>query len=616
MKWFKNGEKLYYTALKYIDQGNEKRAIDYLYAASEKKYVEAKCVLAFHELFDFDSKEWNIFLSLSLIDKIVFIADNFLSVDNIIKADRWYRFAIKRGADNIWSILGDAYEARKLWEEAISCYMNGVKEQDAYCAYKAARIANTHPYSVHHITIEEKVDLYFYAAKGDVKEAYEPVASFFEDGVTVDVSKKLAIYWNEKAAEFSVQAQFKLGELLKYDQPRKSRYWFLKAAKSGNHQASLEIAKEHIERNEIVDAREILSPIIDNADEHIIYLYSTLVEEEEREKYLLMASDKKSTDAYFDLYTIYLNHGNINKAYDYLDLAVDAHHVKALFHQGRRYAKMKDWDKAYMYFSKASIRSDKEALRMMAKYYWIGRGVEVDKNQALLYLRRATSEEDQLSRYILALLYLKGKLVVQNPMQSKTLFSQVKEKWEKYALFHLGLLYLSEDAEESKRCFERALSCGNSGAAWHLGYGHETNQWRISRMSEAVLNYRIAAHNGYPESFNNIGVIYHHGKDGIIDLDRAETNYLNAIDHSVIHAYYNYAVLLLQLPTFESDEKAIDLLKVAVDREFVPAMVLLGRLHIENQTINADKKEGILLLKRASDLGDVDAKDLLLETLG
>ncbi|MDC1105661.1 hypothetical protein OAT16_03085 [Prolixibacteraceae bacterium] len=616
MKWFKNGEKLHQAALRYIDRGKNKKALGYLYAASEKKYVEAKCVLAFHEIYDFNSSEWKEFEGKTLLNKILFVAYNFLNTDHIAKADRWFRFAIKKGAKNIWPILGDAHEARNNLEEAVSCYMKGVKDHDAYCAFKAAHIADIYPYSVHHITIEEKVDLYFYAAKEGIKEAYEPVASIFEDGVTVEVSKKLAIQWYEKAAENSESAQLKLGELLKYDQPKKSRYWFLRATKSGNVQAALVIAREHIDRGEIDVAMQILTPILDHATGEVFYLYATIQESEEREKYLYLSAEKNCTDAYFDLYLLYQQKGEIVRAYEYLDLAVESRHVKALFHQGVRYAKDKDWEQAYAFFSRAALHSNKEALKMMAKYHWIGRGTAADKNQALLYLRRAASEEHQLSRYVLALLYQKGKLVVQNMMQAKTMFSQVTGPMSKYALFHLGIINMEQNKEEAKRCFERSFSKGYFAAAWHLGYGHEMQQWRISRISEAIVYYNIAATNGYPESFNNIGVIFHYGKDGIIDLDRAESNYLKAIEHYVVHAYYNYAVLLIQLSVPEKDLKAIELLQYAVSKEFVPAMVLLGSLHLDKHMSGASEENGISLLRQASDLGDITAKDILLEKLG
>lgn len=598
MKWFKNGAQLYEAALIYIDKGDQKKALDYLHASSGKKYIEAKCVLAFYEIYGFELDRLRGFITLSIFEKIEYVADHYLQKGFFEKSQKWYRFAAKKGIKGVWTKLANAYYEREQLANAVSCYLNGI-DNDPYCAFMVAKIADNQPYSVHHITIEKKVDLYYMAASADIKEAFIPIAKVFEDGVTVDVSIESAIQWYEKAAPFYVSAQCRLGDLLKDRNPRKSRYWYSKASKAGDENASMILAKEHLQLGEKERAVDILSPWVENASSEYLYLYASLIEGDKKLDYLDRASSLGHKEADFDLYWWHYKRENSSIAWNYLCSAAEAKSAKALCHLGHWFAREKKWDEAYQNYSKAAIHSDKVALRKVAKYYWLGRGVDKDVNKAILYLKRASSEEDQLSKYILAMMYSKGKGVMQSSSQSKVLFSQVEGCFKKYAELQLGVMMWNSQEDGAYDHLYWAFQNGIIRAGWWLAIGHEDSIWVNSNLSSAIYYYQNVV-DLFPQAYNRIAMIFQNGRYGVIDRDRAERNYQLAMVHNVKESLYDYAVFLLEDDNEEKDRRAVALLEKARMLGNVDAVLLLGSLHLNQQISYADESKGLCLLKEAA----------------
>ncbi|QZE14018.1 hypothetical protein K4L44_16045 [Halosquirtibacter laminarini] len=613
MKWFKNGSKLYLAALKYINGGNEKKALEYLYASSEKRYIDAICALAFHQLHRFKVPLWNEFISKDIVEKAIFIAEEYRIKQNMAKADRWFRFAAKRGDKMAISRLGDAYREQNMLEEAVDCYKECINTGDAYSAWRVAEIADSHPYSVHHIAIETKVDLYFMAAKAGIKEAFLPVGVFFDEGITVEVSRDLAVQWYEKAADFSSIAQYRLGKILVKDSPRKSSYWFRQAAKLGNVDAAIVMAKQHISLGELDIAKSFLSPVLEDLDGDSLYLYTTLLKDGDKKiETLKLATSKSSKDASFELYLYFKSKCILEEAYRYLDLASELHHPDAIKHIGDRYAGDRSWVTAFKYYSKAALRSNKIALRKISQYYWMGRGVEQDRAQALMYLRRASKEGDMLSKYFLALANLYGKGVVKNRSKAISLLSEVEGKLYGVSQYQLGVIFLNESPNSAKKRFLNALHSGLQKASWFLAYGHEMDLWDQSNMDYAVTYYQEAIRCGIHESYNNIGVIYHYGKSGIVDLDRATSFYQKAIAYHVTESFYNYSVLLLECGDKLKDREAVSYLEKATNLGSMEALMLLSKIHIHNIVADSDYSRGMELLNTACSKGLEEAKELML----
>lgn len=605
MKWFKNGAQLYEAALIYIDKGDNSKALDYLHASSDKKFIEAKCVLAFYEIYGFDGEDWKMFIMLSISDKIAYVADHYLQNGMFEKSLKWYRFAAKKGIKGVWTKMGNAFYEREQLSDAVECYLNGVDE-DPFCAYMVGQIADHHPYSVHHITIEKKIDLYYTAASAGIKEAFIPIAKVFEDGVTVDVSIDSAIKWYEKAAEDFVSAQFKLGDLLKDRNPRKSRYWYTKASKAGDEKASMILAKEHIQLGEKERAVDILSPWVDNASSEYLYLYASLVDEEKKLDYLEKASVLGHKEADFDLYLWHYKRENITTAWKYLSSAAEAKSAMALCHLGHWFARERKWTQAFENYSKAAIHADKVALRKVAKCYWLGRGVEKDVNKAILYIKRASSEEDQLSKYILALMYAKGTLVMKSLSQAKVLFSQVEGHYKKYAELQLGIMMWNSKEDGAYEHLSWAFQNGIIRAGWWLAVGHEDAIWVNSNLSSAIYYYQAVV-TLFPQAYIRIAMIFQNGRYGVMDRDRAERSYQLAMDHEVKGAHYNYAVFLLEDESEQADRRAVALLEQARVLGDMDSIFLLGSLHLNHQISSADESKGLSLLKEAASHDNTNA---------
>jgi TPR repeat protein len=133
---------------------------------------------------------------------------------------------------------------------------------------------------------------------------------------------------------------------------------------------------------------------------------------------------------------------------------------------------------------------------------------------------------------------------------------------------------VAKNTSEAVKWYRQAAEKGNTDAAYNLGTIYQEGTGVAKNIPEAVKWFRMAAAKGDPLSQRELGTIYRDGSAGV-KRDEAE---------------------------------AAKWFRMATGKNDVPSMTALGEMYLAGRGVAADRKEAQDLLRRASELGDSDAK--------
>jgi len=136
---------------------------------------------------------------------------------------------------------------------------------------------------------------------------------------------------------------------------------------------------------------------------------------------------------------------------------------------------------------------------------------------------------------------------------------------------------VAKNTAEAVKWYRQAAQKGSLDAAYNLGTMYEDGNGVAKNIPEAAKWFREAAAKGHAPSQRELGSLYH---GGVAGMER-------------------------------DDKEAAFWFRMATGKNDVPSMTALAQMYLAGQGVTPDRKEAQDLLRKASELGDSDAKKVL-----
>ena len=154
---------------------------------------------------------------------------------------------------------------------------------------------------------------------------------------------------------------------------------------------------------------------------------------------------------------------------------------------------------------------------------------------------------------------------------------------------------------------------GNPEAQVFIGMSYEFGDGVKKSTVEALKWYRQAAQKGSIDAAYNLGTIYEDGDGVPKNLPEAAKWFReaaakgHALSQRELASLYHDGGTGMQ----RDDKEAAFWFRMATGKNDVPSMTALAQMYLAGQGVMPDRKEAQDLLRRASELGDPDAKKIL-----
>lgn len=320
-------------------------------------------------------------------------------------------------------------------------------------------------------------------------------------------------------------------------------------------------------------------------------------------------------------------------------IAIDATKAAIDYTKGEGLYQSRKYEEAAPYLRSAAENGHEEAMYLLGLLYWKGFGVPKDIDEAMKWLKRASSNGSYYAREELKKIEKTGlpqvdeyKMGYDAYMQKKftesvNWFTKSAAKGNIEAMFGLGLIYqngggteIPVNEKEAAGWYTKAADKGHIKAMNNLGELYFTK--------EGMHDYKLAlewltkaANGGFPNAMYNIGVIYDEGLGVAIQMEEAYNWFKKAADKGLELA--KEAVKRIEKEGSLSTEvkngdaalngldynSAIDWYQKGVDKGYTEAMYKMGLLYKKRFKTNEARE----WLSKAAALGHAKAKDALVK---
>ena len=153
---------------------------------------------------------------------------------------------------------------------------------------------------------------------------------------------------------------------------------------------------------------------------------------------------------------------------------------------------------------------------LLGKAYATGERVEVDLEQARLWLELASIQGNRQAQYELGKMYFSGTGVNKNFLNAREWWIESAISGSDKAQQKLGYLYseglgVERDFDKAKNWYLKAANLGNAEAQTLLGSLYHEGNRLPENYDEAIKWYRLAARQGHPHAQYALGILYHDG---------------------------------------------------------------------------------------------------------
>lgn len=411
-----------------------------------------------------------------------------------------------------------------------------------------------------------------------------------------------ALAYEKKLDHFSKELEeFKQFCLLGIAKPKKESAKLLKdlvidlkAGKLSHTYLLNNLIKSNLLRDNIDEVEEALQGLLQHYknnpnDRNALYIYANLIyfgwHDLRSNKYFqsLDANPKTNT---LELELHLLTDSNKSQALDIFRKSADLGCPEAIGCLGAFYlygdVVTLDVQKAKEIFEQALVLNNSEVINSLSRMYLEGHGIPINQNKAL-QLFKQTAETGNIDGILgLAFMYLEGSGMLIDEEKAFRLAEQALESNLPYAFLFMGDLYrdgkgVSQNSEKAIEWYKKAIIFG-------------------------------------PEGLCRIGQLYAKGIGVTRNLAKATVHFQEAIARGNVYAMCNLAELLInQIPP--NYPKALELLKMAIQRGSSEAMNMLGLLSLRGVGVVRNYEESIIQFKKSSALNNLNAKHNLAHSL-
>jgi TPR repeat protein len=262
--------------------------------------------------------------------------------------------------------------------------------------------------------------------------------------------------------------------------------YYLMAVEKGSIEAMFNLAKLYEDDNNLELAEEYYIMAFKKGNVGAALNLAKLYEDKEKnelaKKYYLIAINNEEVEAMLNLANLYENENNYELTEKYYLIAVEKGSVEAMFNLALLYQEEKNFDLAEMYYRMAAEKGDADAMFNLANLY---EDEKKDPKLAKKYYLLAAAKDHTDSMFNLALLYQNEK----NVKLAEKYYLSAVEKGDADAMNCLAILYykyMGKKLDELEGYFRSAHSLGNVAASINLVLLYSRKN-RIREMLEIGL---------------------------------------------------------------------------------------------------------------------------------
>ena len=150
---------------------------------------------------------------------------------------------------------------------------------------------------------------------------------------------------------------------------------------------------------------------------------------------------------------------------------------------------------ALLFFNKSAEQNNAEAMLYLSNIYFKGKGIDVNNEKALSYLKKAADLNNEKAKYELALRYKSGEQIEKDLRQAVSLLKTIDKP---YASFELGEIYsLNFEYEKAFSYYLDSAKQGNVYAQYTTAICLVTGKGTKRDVTESKKWLILAAKNGH-----------------------------------------------------------------------------------------------------------------------
>lgn len=306
------------------------------------------------------------------------------------------------------------------------------------------------------------------------------------------------------------------------------------------------------------------------------------------------AIEKGNEHAYFSLGDLYINLENYYSARECLEKAIEADDYSYIL-LGNIYEDglgvKQDHEKAREYYEKAYESGLTDAAHYLGRLYLLGNGVSEDIDKAREYFEEAVNGGMTSSNYGLGSIYIhyaeQGINVDDNLKRGIEALDKAPEDLHDRTYQMLGIAYkLLGDTERARGYFSEALALGNKAAEEQLRAleQKERGKRRVELLNTNIVELERLYEEGDEDTIFPIANSYHNGSNGApVDPVKAYAYYSELCEKHLFgeqNAKYAMATLILDGKIENADKtEGIKILRELDEKGYATASVLLGEIY-------------------------------------
>lgn len=266
---------------------------------------------------------------------------------------------------------------------------------------------------------------------------------------------------------------------------------------------------------------------------------------------------------------------------------------------------------AVPYLKTAADRGHAGSAGILGKLYYTGTDVVKSRAQAAEYLAVAARQGEPEAMLLYGGMLLRGDGVAKNHRQGSGYLEAAAEQGDPALDFAIGEIYREANLpEKALPHYLRAHDGGESAAGYPIAAIH---QRRLAPDYEAIVHYaKPLAEAGHEESCAILANVFYSGKGGITDRTAAYRYMQPAVTRGNARAMARTGFMLATGDGVPRDVvRGVQLLTEAGNLGHAGAFLGLGALYYSDQYDMYNYEQALVYLRRAADLGDSRATDLL-----
>ena len=272
-----------------------------------------------------------------------------------------------------------------------------------------------------------------------------------------------------------------------------------------------------------------------------------------------------------------------------------------------------DTRESFYWYEKAALQGDALSENQIGTMYMDGIGVEVNREQAMKWLKIAAAGGDEDAPWNLGLLY-EIKFEITDYKEALRWYEIAANEFGNIrACNRLGLAYMEEiciepDRDRAIYWLKKAAESGDPDGVWNLGLAYD-QYFEEKDYHEAVKWYEIAANEfANTGAYNNLGIIYMNNNGVGPNREKAIYWLEKASQAGQVYASYNLGRVYEELFEKKDYQKAAYWYEIAANEYgVVLAYNKLGIIYMSNNGVGPDREKAIYWLEKAADAGVVVA---------